>query len=230
MNYIQTVNLALTIVLLFTSCNTLENQQRYEAAVADAMIGDSSEIFRHLTAINGHNPQLIWKDSSYCWLIVVNWTKHPERYPAGDTVISQDDIWVTVVPELRTYLNSTSYLSLARRTEELLGLPPDANYTHFAEFWVKPTDLFRPSPDPEIDDSVAELSFREGTDTAHVQWFLNNMKYSYQPPRYPWTRLGYTYDWGKNSSEIGLSEFVIRPGSELIIKGVYPTNNYLSVD
>ena len=27
---------------------------------------------------------------------------------------------------------------------------------------------------------------------------------------YPWTRLGYTYDWGNPRNLVGLSEFVLR--------------------
>ena len=43
------------------------------------------------------------------------------------------------------------------RLEKLLGLPPNSGKTKFVEIWVRPQDLFRPSPDPEITDCVAEL-------------------------------------------------------------------------
>ena len=45
---------------------------------------------------------------------------------------------------------------------------------------------------------------------------------------YPWTGLGYTYDWGNPDSEIGLSEFVILGGSTVGVDAVIPTEEYLN--
>jgi hypothetical protein len=44
--------------------------------------------------------------------------------------------------------------------------------------------------------------------------------------RYPWTRLGYTYDWGSSITEIGLSEFVIKKNSQIIVHEVYDNESY----
>ena len=42
-----------------------------------------------------------------------------------------------------------------------------------------------------------------------------------------WTQLGYTYDWDADAdSEVGLSEFVIRAGTEIVIDGVVHQNDY----
>ncbi|MBU6351343.1 MAG: hypothetical protein KGS73_14490 [Chloroflexi bacterium] len=38
--------------------------------------------------------------------------------------------------------------------------------------------------------------------------------------RYPWTRLGYTYDWSNSASEVGLSEFVVAAGSTVAVEPV----------
>lgn len=43
---------------------------------------------------------------------------------------------------------------------------------------------------------------------------------------YPWTRLGYTYDWGNPRADMGLSEFVIKKGAEIAINSVYTTEDY----
>ena len=32
-----------------------------------------------------------------------------------------------------------------------------------------------------------------------------------------WTQLGYTYDWGNPYNEIGVSEFVVKPGTTIRI-------------
>jgi hypothetical protein len=49
---------------------------------------------------------------------------------------------------------------------------------------------------------------------------------SYSNTGYPWTRLGYTYDWGNPKSEIGLSEFVIKNGAPIKIHSVVNADAY----
>ena len=97
--------------------------------------------------------------------------------------------------------------------------------------WVLPHDLFRPAPDPEISDHEAELDFPVSAKFVTVSeeyqtWFHHQMQYSYGSNGYPWTRLGYTYDWGNQTSEVGLSEFVIRAGATVSIHAVVGTLEY----
>jgi hypothetical protein len=97
--------------------------------------------------------------------------------------------------------------------------------------WVSPNDLFRPSPDPEISDHEAELDFPESrryvtVSQSHRKWINDLIQTSYGPDGYPWTRLGYTYDWGNPADEIGLSEFVIRSGATITVKAVTGTLGY----
>ncbi len=143
------------------------------------------------------------------------------------------------------------------RLEQLLGLPPHAGMTRFVEMWVNPQDMFRPSPDPEITDHEAELQFPsklnkfisfntsptildDGTEYTYPAWFKKRMQtiYSGGAP-YPWTRLGYTYDWGDNDwifsrdvrlekkPHVGLSEFVVLGGSTVGVKDVNLTEQYI---
>jgi hypothetical protein len=97
--------------------------------------------------------------------------------------------------------------------------------------WAKPDDLFRPAYDNEIDKKVSGLKFPVNVSSDYVTWFNNNIISSYYPSngsnKYPWTRLGYTYDWGNPSTKIGLSEFVIKKNSKVIIKSKLPTKDYL---
>ena len=97
--------------------------------------------------------------------------------------------------------------------------------------WVKPSDLFRPSADPEISDGEAETEFRRPNNfvtvsDAYVKWYNDLKMQSYGSNGYPWTRLGYTYDWGDNRRHIGLSEFVIMPGATVEIKAISSTMDY----
>jgi len=134
-----------------------------------------------------------------------------------------------VVPEIRDWFQSNGAIAdTVLRIEQLLGLPPCSDYSDFVEMWVDPADLFRPAPDNEITDKICELEFPAGTDEIYKQWFKDNFQHSYTSPGYPWTRLGYTYDWGPSQSEIGLSEFVIKNGAAVIVKSVISTQSYLN--
>ena len=56
------------------------------------------------------------------------------------------------------------------------------------------------------------------TQWTYRDWFVNRIGYIYKKGNvddpstwgYPWTRLGYTYDWGNKKNHVGASEFVIR--------------------
>jgi len=66
-------------------------------------------------------------------------------------------------------------------------------------------------------------------------WFKNRKGYIYSGANpYPWTGLGYTYDWGNPVTSVGLSEFVIHgktedcKGVSVGIKSVTPTAAYFN--
>jgi hypothetical protein len=87
--------------------------------------------------------------------------------------------------------------------------------------------VFRPAGDPEIDDASAGPELTTGVDSAYREWFNASIIYSYYPKSAPWTRLGYTYDWNGQYGDQGLSEFIIRKGSEIIVESVTSTSAYL---
>ncbi|MDO9309530.1 MAG: hypothetical protein Q7V04_10740 [Deltaproteobacteria bacterium] len=158
----------------------------------------------------------------------------------GECPTYRYDSWVTVVPEIRNFFGVTRPDPL--RIAQLLGLPPEyavagdpKEAKYMLEMWVSPSDLFRPCPDAEISDTVCETSFpldmfrlldlnntvraTEGTDygvfKTYSSWFNNRTRniYTTGSSPYPWTRLGYTYDWG-SSNHTGLSEFVLHGRKE----------------
>jgi len=85
------------------------------------------------------------------------------------------------------------------RLKEMLGLPPNSVYSYFVELWVRPADLFRPCSDTETGDSVCSLCFPANADPTYVAWINKNRIDRYYQcdlySKYPWTQLGYTYDW-----------------------------------
>ena len=44
---------------------------------------------------------------------------------------------------------------------------------------------------------------------------------------YPWTRLGYTYDWADNGREYGLSEFLILADSVIEVEWTKTTDEFV---
>jgi len=204
----------------------------YQSAINDAMIADEGEIYTNLTPIVESNHNLSWQgEGADKRVLMVVWTRFPSSYPVGQKVnTSWGDTWVTVYPEINNFFKNhpTADLDLRLRVAQLLGLPPDSQNSYFVEVWVKPVDLFRPAADSEINDTTAQIEFPDSTDPAYEKWFNDNIIYSYFPKRYPWTRLGYTYDWGNPKSEIGLSEYVIMKDSEVIVKSLASTTGYLN--
>lgn len=209
--------------------------ERYRAAVADAAIADPSEIFKDLTAITEFNDGLIWQgEGDSRRVLVVTWTSYTGyNDKVGQTMTLSREVWVTAAPQVQDFCAFWKVMpwDLDLRLEELLGLPPDIGKTTFVQFWVSPADLFRPSADPEITDQEAEVGLPASSQyvtvsESYVQWFADLLGSSYGDNGYPWTRLGYTYDWGNPFSEVGLSEFVIRSGATVTVESVSTTADY----
>ncbi|HPI38810.1 MAG TPA: hypothetical protein PK397_12785 [Ignavibacteriaceae bacterium] len=213
-------------------------EELYRSAVIDAMVAEDNEIVTTLTPITPSNTNLIWKDgdtTGYVKMLI--FTKYASSYPAGDTVTTSWGItWATVVPELREWFNnnpvrSSKYLL---RVEQLLGLPHGSGNEWMVELWVKPEDLLRPAYDNNIRVTFSGLYFPDSVSQDYVNWFNGNIVYSYFPAKeknaYPWTRLGYTYDWGNSISEVGLSEFTIKKDARVIVNSVSNINQYLGVE
>jgi hypothetical protein len=206
--------------------------EMYQNAIEDATIAKPNEISSNLTPIIESNGNLSWQgESGNKSVLVVTFTKYASSYPAGETVnTTWGETWVTVAPEIKTFFhdNSASVSNLTLRALQLLGLPSNNSNSYFVEMWVNPQSLFRPTPDNEIDDTTAQLTFPASATADYRTWFNSNIIYSYYPEKYPWTRLGYTYDWGNSFSHVGLSEFVLKQNSIVTVKSVTPIEEYLS--
>ena len=138
-------------------------------------------------------------------------------------------VWVTMAPQLQEFCRALGLADAALdlRLEQLMGLPPNNGKNRLVQLWIPTDGLFRPSPDAETDDSVAALVFPDGAAPDHVAWIENLEANSYGEKGYPWTRLGYTYDWAPDAkSEVGLSEFVARKGTKAVVDSVVPQAQY----
>lgn len=228
---------AATTATVAVSAAPVDIAQLYAAALQDAKVAEPSEIVTTLTAITPDNPELNWQNDR---VLVVTWTS----WNGYDNLVGQEtklgrEVWVTATPQLQTFCQSysaTPTVPLTLRLEQLLGLPANNGKTRFVQMWVNPADMLRPSPDGEVDDTAAELEmpgperFPSQQDYEfHRDWFNLQMSLqAYDDPSkgYPWTRLGYTYDWGNPESEVGLSEFVVAAGSTVAIEQVAKLDGY----
>ncbi len=240
---IRSINILLVPVIilsaiLVSSCSSQSAvptetglQTAYYDAIEDARVAEPDEISTDLVAITGYNKDLVWDgELGQSRVLVVTWTSwNGYNSEVEQSVNITRDVWVTVAPEVKEFSekNDLSDDALVLRLEQLLGLPPHNGKQWFVEMWVSPDYLFRPSPDPEITDHEAELNFHKGASEAYVEWFNSLKDESYGENGYPWTRLGYTYDWGNPSGEVGLSEFVLRSGATVTVRSVSSTLDYV---
>jgi len=207
-------------------------EKLYQASVEDAITADSSEICDTLWAINSSNTKLEWRTiNNEQYVLAGNFNRHPESYSDTSLINSWGVIWVFLPRQMKSRILSSRIRDndTLMRMNQLLGLPPSNTYSYIVELWVKPADLYRPAGDPEIDDNTASAYLTANADPKYVIWFNQNIYDSYfaDGTLYPWTRLGYTYDWGNPASEVGLSEFCIKENSLVYVKKLYPAAAYL---
>ncbi len=166
------------------------------------------------------------------------------------------DMWLTPAPIVQSFCRELGLDGpmLDLRLEQLIGLPPGRGKDAFVEFWADPQDLFRPCPDPEISDHecqveipVIDRSSEQPWDCTlrrqvsgkyvtvhpgHLRWMCDIWAGSYGHQElydnYPFTALGYTYDWGNPKDHRGLSEYVAPRGSTVVFHRLLSTEQNCS--
>lgn len=152
-----------------------------------------------------------------------------ELFPVGTGA------WVTAVPEVQNICRHFRD-DLPMRLRQLLGLPPDASVPRMIVLRVHATNLFRPAVDPDTSTTLpceqlhdaptapdCGSSYPSNTSAAHYLWMAQAYKLHQLPSGYPWTHLGYTYNWTPGADRYGASEYVIRAGAPaLIVENVPP--------
>lgn len=225
---------ASALLLLLAACAQQEppqvcDAQAYASAVRDASEPTAADVSSALWAITPSNPRLAWTADQSA-VRMVTWTTWT-GYTLGDTTLSRE-VWLTAAPQLKELCRGVARDGLVARVNQLLGMPPpvagDAG-RYFVELWVKPADLFRPCPDAEITDTTCELTFPASATAEHQAWMSAQYASSYgfwESTQYPWTGLGYTYDWCNPATTVGPSEFVVRAGAAVTVAGLYPRDEY----
>ncbi|HWZ02094.1 MAG TPA: hypothetical protein VNX40_00715 [Mucilaginibacter sp.] len=231
------------ILLAAISCRTsllaqlkFNQTDAYNRSIKLAMVADSTYNIDTLVTITPGNPLLQWKKiNGQQYVLLATFMNSPSRYPKGDSTSVKGDIWMFVPRQMKNRLgNAMSHnTDTILRLSEMLGLPP-VNKTSdslIAEIWVRANDVFRPAGNPDITlhraSGVLDTNLSAKYKPWYKAWFNDNIIFSYFRPLsssfdfyYPWTRMGYTYDWAPGVKRVGLSEFVLRSQSTFWVENV----------
>ena len=198
----------------------LDNDALYEIAVRDSVFADEDELMP-LVNITHDDDRVIWNGDKVLMGFI---HKYPDSYPDGDDVtLKRSDVWVFSAGEMYQWINNNGngVNDWQERLKQLLGLPECNNYTSVTAAWVDADLLHRPA---NVADPTATMKLTyqptgdEAFDVTYKSWYDSNILGSYfNETKYPWTRLGYTYDWADNGREYGLSEFIIFSGATVSV-------------
>lgn len=194
----------------------------YEIAIVDVIKAEENEIMPLV---------VIPKDIDR--ILLITFHRYPESYPANEEItLDWGEVWTFTADEIDEWydLNNGGVTDWELRFKQLIGLPADKEYTHFTAMWVSPDDIIRPAYNTDISSDSMTIELPEDIDDEYVEWFENNIinSYFYSQYFYPWTRLGYTYDWADNNNDYGLSEFLVLPDSHVVIEFTLSTEEFIT--
>ena len=202
------------------------DEELWAAAMADAVFSEDDEVME-LVCLTPQDTQVIWDEAGER-VLLVTWHGYEEPCEPGEALAHQD-IWATSLGEMKDWYreNGSGVTDWQLRLAQLLGMPDDGSCKRFSAFWVAPSEVIRPA---YVTDVTAQMEngYGQMTDPAYREWFDENILYSYFESEYPWTRLGYTYDWSGGDSEYGLTEFLIADGSETEIAFTCSTEEFVA--
>lgn len=192
------------------------DEQLYAAAVLDTVTIEEGEVLP-LVSITGDSDMVSWRDGK---ILLVTVNNQPQDYIVGEHLTLAGEVWSFTSREVAAWYgqNKKGVTDWTLRLKQLVGVPPDGDYTHVTAMWARPDDVLRPAYSTDITSGAMPTALPDGTPDDYKVWFERNILWSYFDSAYPWTRLGYTYDWADNGTEYGVSEFWIRPGAEVLVE------------
>lgn len=193
-------------------------------AVEDSKTIEPEEILP-VVSISKNSDMVTWNETGDK-VLLLTWHKYPNSYVDGTTAnLKWGEVWTFTDKEMKKWVAENGAPSTLR-LEQLLGLPINKGYTHVTALWVNPTDVLRPAYTYNVSESTVTDVFSTQPDNEYLNWFNSNIKWSYEDSAFPWTRLGYTYDWADNGTEYGLSEFIIKKGSDVGVACTLTTEEF----
>jgi len=213
----------LLLLFLLSGCSTIQERadiksekELYKQAINDAAVIEACEI-ELLPVITEAQVR------------VVTWTNYPESFQAGQAqIVDWGALWVTLENDVKSRCLQFEQQQRVADIQKLLGLPLDtAAKRSFVTLEVDSDMLFRPCANPSIKENQCSEDFPKNVSKAHLEWYAKQTAQSYQAfPGFPWTRLGYTYNWKQGMDEVGVAEFVVKNGSKILPLSVVQTDDY----
>jgi hypothetical protein len=212
-----------------------EGQAVYAAALADAAVASPSKVqpLRALPA--GEHVTMV------SWVTAQRAPCARDALPC-DMQVGHDRLWVTLAGEVQATCQSWGLKgdALRSRIEQLLGLPTNspAQYrkAQFVLLEIARGQVERPClgvTENAAGQPVCSIDLQAGTAPEMHHFVGQQMAAAYvadnpRGPGYPYTRLGYTYDWAADAKpgHYGASEFVLAPGSTAKAVRIIATDDY----
>ncbi len=210
----------------------------YEAAIADAAVASPRKVNALMPLPAGDRVRVV------SW---VTQSRTPCKAPdtSCTTTTPPDRIWVTLAGEVQARCRAWGLRgdALRQRLEQLLGLPLDPpvqfRKAQFVTMEVARERLDRPCLG--IDESrphspVCTVGIQAGRAADVRDYVLKQMADSFVVggpggPGYPFTRLGYTYDWNQVNAQpnrYGASEFLVQANTSATVLTQQETDAYCS--
>lgn len=203
------------------------NRELYAEAVKKAKNLTADDIYPLVSIEGSSDMASLSGDNSQ--VILVTWHNAPDDFKDGQTISHTDKvIWAFTDKEFLSWFreNHEKVDNWDLRLKQLIGMSPETNNNYFTVFWANVSDVFRPAYYPEINSGLMNTTFSNSFEedmSENAMWFKNWFDktsatiYS-RDGGHPWTRLGYTYDWGNPDRKYGLSEFIVKEGAPIEVK------------
>ena len=196
-----------------------------------AVFADEDEILP-LVNVSDENENVIRSEDGKS-VLVAFMHKYPDSYPAGEEIeLKWGNVWCVSAGEFHKWMkdNDENVENWTNRLHQVLGMPYTKNYTTITALWVDADLVYRPAYETDPNKAMTTTLVTTGDDdfdTMYKEWFDGNIIWSYFDSAFPWTRLGYTYDWYDNGKEYGLSEFLIFSGAKVKIEYTYSVDEFV---
>ena len=203
----------------------------YEEAVVDALQAEQDEI-HDLVCLVKEDGRVTY-DEENDRVQLVFWTNQAaEEFKKDDQLTLEEYTWAYADLELASWGAANKDVlknSKDARIRQMLGLPENAKGSTFVLVSVTPERVLRAAYQPDAQLKKMSLAFEETVDQDFISWFNGQVTANYFENPRPWTRLGYTYDWGKTGDDhYGVTEFVIPAGTKVTVKDTFTNDEMIT--